>query len=49
MQEKHEKVNALLRDIRLPRMYKVRQVFDDARIEDVSGALKAQLERPEIR
>lgn len=49
MQEKHEKVNALLRDIRLPRMVKVRQVFDDTRIEDVSGALRAQLERPEIK
>lgn len=49
MQEKHKKVNALLRDIRLPRMVKVRQVFDDARIEDVSAALRAQLEREEIR
>lgn len=49
MQEKHEKVNALLRDIRLPRMVKVRQVFDDTRIEDVSAALRAQLEREAIR
>lgn len=49
MQEKHEKVNALLRDIRLPRMVKVRQMFDDKRIEDVTAALRAQLERPQIR
>ena len=49
MQGKHEKVNALLRDIRLPRMVKVRQLFDASRIEDVPAALSEQLNRPQIR
>ena len=48
MSTNHENVNALLRDIPLPKMYKVRQVFDTARIEDVAGELKKQLNRPEI-
>ena len=33
----------------LPRMHRVRQQFDHHRLEDVSGAVREQLEKPEIR
>lgn len=49
MHDHNENVNALLRDVKLPRMYAVRQVFDPARIEDPAAVLREQLARPEIR
>ena len=33
----------------LPKMYRVRQQFDDRRLEDVAGTTRAELEKPEIR
>ena len=33
----------------LPRMYRVRQQFDDRKLEDVAGATRSELEKPEIR
>lgn len=44
----HEKVNALLREISLPNVYRVRQRFDDTHIENVAQTLRLQLQRPEI-
>jgi hypothetical protein len=35
--------------IPLPRMFKARQVFDDARLDDVAGAVAKELGKPEIR
>lgn len=32
----------------LPRMYRVRQRFDDSRLEDVAGEVRSQLARPEV-
>ena len=32
----------------LPKLYRVRQQFDDSRLEDVAGAVAAQCRRPEI-
>lgn len=32
----------------LPEMYRVRQQFDDSRLEDVAGGVRTQLARPEI-
>ncbi len=49
MNKSHENVNALLRDIPLPKMYRVRQVFDTAQLGDPAGALRAELDRKEIR
>lgn len=36
-------------DFPLPRMARVRQRFDPARIDDIAGAVRAQIQRPEIR
>lgn len=33
----------------LPRMYRVRQQFDDRKLEDVAGTTRSELEKPEIR
>ena len=33
----------------LPRMYRVRQQFDETRLEDVAGTVRAELAKPEIR
>ncbi len=49
MSAHHENVNALLRDIPLPRMVRARQIFDATRIGDPAAALRAELSRPEIR
>ena len=49
MHDHNENVNALLRDISIPKMYKVRQVFDREHIEDPKAVLAEQLSRPEIR
>ena len=49
MNTSHENVNALLRDIPIPRMYRVRQVFDTDRVADPAAALRRELERPAIR
>lgn len=39
----------LLKDVQLPRMVKIHQVFDSSEIENVQQAVREQLERPEIR
>ncbi|MBR6028972.1 MAG: DUF2088 domain-containing protein [Clostridia bacterium] len=49
MSGNHENVNALLRDIPIPKMYRVRQIFDTARLEDPAAALREELNRPGIR
>ncbi len=36
-------------DFPLPRMARVRQKFDTTRLEDIAGAVRAQIRRPEIR
>ncbi len=36
-------------DVPLPRMARVRQKFDTTRLEDITGAVRAQIRRPEIR
>jgi hypothetical protein len=36
-------------DFPLPRMARVRQKFDTARLEDIAGAVREQIRRPEIR
>ncbi|MBR1917994.1 MAG: DUF2088 domain-containing protein [Spirochaetales bacterium] len=41
-------VNRLLDPVRIPRVVKIRQVFDDTRLEDVPAALLAELEREEV-
>lgn len=33
----------------LPKMYRVRQQFDDRKLDDVAGTTRSQLEKPEIR
>ena len=33
----------------LPQMHRVRQQFDNRRLEDVAGTVRAQLARPEVR
>ena len=33
----------------LPRMYRVRQQFDETRLEDVAGTVRAEFAKPEIR
>ena len=48
MSGNHENVNALLRGIPIPKMYRVRQIFDTARLEDPAAALRQELARPEI-
>ena len=35
-------------DVPLPRMARVRQTFDPARLDDVAGAVRTEMERPEI-
>ena len=49
MNTSHENVNALLRDIPLPRMYRVRQIFDTEQIKDPAAELRRELDRREIR
>ena len=39
----------LLKDIPLPKMMKVKQSFDDTRLEDVDAALNDALQKEEIR
>ena len=39
-------VAAILRDVPLPRMCRLRQKFDPARIEDIEAAVRAELRRP---
>ena len=41
-------ITQLLKDVPIPRMVKVRQNFDDKKIQDVAGAVWKQLKRPEI-
>ena len=41
-------ITQLLKDVPIPRMVKVRQNFDDKKIQDVAGAVWEQLKRPEI-
>ncbi len=42
------KIEELLRDVPLPRMVRVRQTFDDTRIENVQAEVLTQLSRPAI-
>lgn len=42
-------LDELLKDIPLPKMMKVRQSFDDTKLEDVDGALNEALQKEEIR
>ena len=35
-------------DVPLPRMARVRQTFDPTRLDDVGGAVRAEMERPEV-
>jgi len=41
--------DTVLREVRLPRMARIRQVFPRPRLPDVRDAVLAQLNRPEIR
>ncbi len=41
-------ITQLLKDVPIPRMVKIRQKFDDQKIEDVAGELYSQLSRPAI-
>lgn len=41
-------ITQLLKDVPIPKMVKVRQKFDDTKIEDVAGELYRQLSRPAI-
>jgi hypothetical protein len=41
-------INLLLDGVTLPRMVKVRQKFDPAKIEDVPGAVRQELNRAAI-
>ncbi|MDS9472483.1 lactate racemase domain-containing protein [Sporosarcina pasteurii] len=42
-------LNELLKDIPVPKMLKVRQSFDDTKLDDVDGALNEALQKEEIR
>ena len=39
----------ILKPVRVPRMAKVRQLFDDTRIEDIPKAIEAEFEKPAIK
>ncbi len=41
-------VNTMLREIKIPRLVKIRQRFDNSHLEDVSAAVKLELEREEV-
>lgn len=45
----NDKVNALLKNVKLPKMIHVRQVFNDEHIADLAAVLHEQLNRPEIK
>ncbi len=42
-------VEEILKPVKLPRMVRVRQKFDETKIEDVAAAVRAELERDEIK
>lgn len=48
-EKSYEFISKLVNIYRLPKMARVHQSFDATMIEDIPGAVKAQLERPEIR
>ncbi len=47
--DRHGVIAGLLKDIPLPRMARVRQIFDSSRIGDLPRAVSEQVARPEIR
>jgi hypothetical protein len=47
--DRHGVIAGLLQDIPLPRMARVRQIFDKSRIEDIPRAVAEQMSKPEIR
>lgn len=47
--QNHDKVNALICNEKIPRMYTVRQNFDATNIDDPVRVLREQLSRPDIR
>jgi hypothetical protein len=47
--DRHGVIGGLLKDIALPKMARVRQVFDSSRITDIPAAVREQVARPEIR
>jgi hypothetical protein len=47
--DRHGVIAGLLEGIPLPKMARVRQVFDTRRIEDIPGAVSEQIAKPEIR
>ena len=49
MNGNHENVNALLRDIPIPPMYRVRQIFPAEKIQDPAAALRKELQRDAIQ
>ena len=44
-----ERVNALLREVSLPRMVQVRQKFNRESLTQVEKAVRKELDRPEIQ
>src|SRR5690625_1075538 len=42
-------IQELVKDIPIPKMLKVRQTFDDEKLNDVEGALREQLNQAHIR
>lgn len=47
--DRHGVIGGLLRDVALPRMARVRQVFDTSRITDIPGAVREQLAGAAVR
>lgn len=41
-------IEGILGDIPIPKMAKVRQLFDETKIEDIPGAIEAEFNKPEI-
>lgn len=46
--DKNGVIGAMLKDITIPRMAKVRQLFDDTKIEDIPAVIREEFDRPEI-
>ncbi len=47
--DRHGVIAGLLKDIPVPKMARVRQIFDKRRIEDIPRAVSEQIAKPEIR
>lgn len=46
--DKNGVIEEMLKDITIPRMAKVRQLFDDTKIEDIPAVIREEFDRPEI-